>query len=115
MLYRCLVLIELQRYFKMRYKLLIIYDIKENDSNEYNNIIIEIKKQLDWIHLQLSSWIVEATNNQKEFYNKLLSLLDENTKSKIAVFDITKQQVSANKYTGEKKNINSKRLFSSDV
>ena len=99
----------------MSYKLLIIYDIKENDSNEYTNIINEIKKQLDWIHLQLSSWIVETMSNKKEFYNKLLSLLDKDTKSKIAVFDITKQQVSANKYTGEKKNTNSKRLFSSDV
>ena len=99
----------------MSYKLLIIYDIKENDSAEYINIIDEIKNQLDWVHLQLSSWIVESMSNKKKFYDKLLSLLDKNTKSKIAVFDITKQQVSANKYTGEQKNINSKRLFSADV
>ena len=98
------------------YKLLVNYDIKENDSVEYANIIDEIQKQPDWLHLQLSSWIVESKSDKRDFYHKLLSLLNENTKSKIAVFDISKQKIFANKCMKERKNIKSKiRLFSTDV
>lgn len=94
-------------------KLLINYDIKETDSDE--DIIEYIKSQTDWVHLQLSSWIVETSLNKTTMYEKILSLLGKETKSKVAVFDITKQAVSANLYTGEKKNENSKRLFTESV
>lgn len=70
--------------------LVISYDLYKQGQN-YDALIVEIKKLGSWAHMNLSVWYVDSPFTAEEASVKLMSVIDVN--DKLIVIDATNNQI----------------------
>jgi len=94
----------------MDYKLLVSYDIVEQDESKRCDVEEALKsKGRKWVHLQRSVWVV-MDGDAKISQENLLNIVPN---SSVAVVDITKKQVFANKFVEAGNEDRDKEILSS--
>lgn len=93
-------------------KILVTYDIDEEDESVRKDIEKTLKTGLDWIKLQKSVWIIRSNKSNDNDIFVYIKNKFENENSIVSTIDISNKIVKYNGYD-ELKNNNSLLLFTS--
>lgn len=86
------------KFFKMKYILLISYDLLNANSSDYDMLIEQIKLASSHNNLQKSVWLIYTTNTPDTWYNRLEKVVS--LKDELFIADIS-ECVLKNNYCGQ--------------